>query len=154
MKIKKSEIKTCRCAYLYHDGHVVLKHEKSDKDAGKVEWVTIYQSVGIKTSFKKPGRLIIDSAVLPFLSICSRVEVRPACDRNGSDNTKARNIAVESISFRNGIGDRPWFITNFPGLISSDIYFNDNDTKEFDPAESPYRWADYPVKSVYLDKTN
>ena len=154
MKIKKSEIKSCRCAYLYDDGHVVLVHEKRDKDAGKVEWVTIYQSIGVKTSFKKPGRLIIDPAVLPFLSICSRVEVSPACDRNGSDNTKARNIAVESISFRNGSTDRPWFISSFPGLISSDIYFNDNGSENFDPAANHYYWAGYPVKSVYLDKAN
>ena len=69
MKLKRKEIKSCRVAYLYHDGHMVLVHEKSDRDAGKVEWVTIYENVGIKTYFDNPGRLIIDPAVLPFLPL-------------------------------------------------------------------------------------
>ena len=58
LKVKKNEMKTCRCAYLYEDGHLVLCHEKQDKDAGKVEWVTMYEDVGISCQFK--GRLIID----------------------------------------------------------------------------------------------
>ena len=115
MKLKKSELKTCRVAYLYHDGHMVLCHEKSDKDAGKVEWVTIYENVGIKTYFDKPGRLIIDTAVLPFLQHASVVRVSTASVEKGSDNTKKLGLAVETIELRNGVSDRPLFISNFPG---------------------------------------
>ena len=152
MKLKKSEIKTCKVAYLYNDGHMVLVHEKRDKDAGKVEWCTIYENIGIKCRFDKPGRLIIDPAVIPFVSHASVVCVSPGSVSRGSDNTKKRGIAVETIEFRNGISDRPWFINNFPDLISSDIYFNDNDTSPFDP--ELYHWSGYPVKATYKESAN
>lgn len=149
MKIKKSEIKTCKTAYLYHDGHLVLVHEKRDKDAGRVEWVTIYENIGIKTYFKEPGRLIISKEVLPFLSVAKRVDVRPKNYNNGSDNTRSRNIAVETISLYNG-SDYGWHISNFPDVISSDIYFNDNDTSVFSAENCS--WLGYPVKATYLEK--
>ena len=148
MKLKKSELKTCRTAYLYSDGHMVLIHEKSDKDVGKVEWATIYENVGITVSFD-PGRLIINNSVLPFLMQAKRITVSSPSERNGSDNTRAQGIAVETIGLYNG-NDRPWFISNFPGLISSDIYFNDNDTEPF--KSECYHWGNYPVKSTYTEK--
>ena len=151
MKIKKSEIKTCKTAYLYHDGHLVLVHKKRDKDAGEINWVTMYQSIGIKTYFSKPGRLIIDQEVLPFLTVCSRIDVKTADVKRGSDNTRKLNLPVESISLYNGVPEYGWHISNFPGLISSQIYYNDNDTTEFDADKEYYSWCHYPVKRVYLD---
>ena len=147
MKIKPSEIKTCRTAYLYHDGHMVLIHEKRDKDAGSVEWATIYENIGIDVNFE-PGRLIINPAVLPFLLKAKRVTVSNPSEKNGSDNTRKRGIEVETIGLYNG-NDRPWFISNFPGLISSDIYFNTNDTDTFKP--DLYHWGDTTVKATYIE---
>jgi len=151
MKIKKSEIKTCNVAYLYDDGHLVIWHEKNDKDAGKVHWVTIYESIGIRTSFDRPGRLIIRPGVLPFLSVAKSVRVSPASVNRGSENTKKKGIAVESIELRNGMDKGYFVISNFPALISSDIYYNENTEKFSDVSES-YSWGTLPVKKVYRNK--
>ena len=147
MKIKASEIKTCRTAYLYHDGHMVLIHEKRDKDAGSVEWATIYENANIDTVFN-PGRLIIKPEALPFILQASRITVSEQSVSQGSDNTRKLGIAVETIGLYNG-SYRPWFISNFPGVISSDVYFNTNDTDPFD--KDCRRWGDVPVKAIYAE---
>ena len=149
MKIKKSEIKTCKTAYLYDDGHLVLVHKKHDRDAGEVNWVTIYQNIGIKTFFDKPGRLIIDSEVLPFLNCCTKINVQTASVNRGSDNTKKMGISVETISLYNGT-PYGWHLTNMPDVISSQIYYNSNGKGEkFQP--NLYYWCQYPVKQIYTD---
>ena len=57
MKIKKSELKTCDCAYLYNDGHFVMVHEKRDREAMnnilKTEHNIIISNVAIKEQIKK-----------------------------------------------------------------------------------------------------
>lgn len=150
MKLKKAEIKTCRVAYLYHDGHCILMHAKRDKDAGKVEWVTIYENIGIEVNFDKPGRLIIDPAVLPFITVAKYIRV--STERAGSEYTRKHGIQTECIELRSGVVDTPWFIINFPGMISSDIYFNDNCTSTFKDIASPHTWGMVSIKAIYREK--
>ena len=43
----KLNLKTLQCAYLYSDGHAVLKHQKTDKDTGtKIEYVELVEKFG------------------------------------------------------------------------------------------------------------
>jgi len=149
MKVKPSELKSVNVAYLYDDGHLVLVHEKRDKHAGTVSWVTIYQNVGIKTYYK--GRLIIDKGALPFVLHSTAIEAKAANISGGSENTKRLGISVETIILRNGISDSGFIISNFPDIISSDIKYQENVTESFADVRESYSWAFHNVSKVYAE---
>ena len=146
MKIKKAEIKTCHVAYLYGDGHLVMVHKKRDRDAGDVYWVTIYESIGIECRFD--GRLIIDACVLPFLSVASRIEAKEAATDRGSQKTKEMGLPVEAISLYNG-SDWGWHLSNFPGIISSQLSYQAGETELYSDIQSKYYWAGHSIKATY-----
>src|SRR4051812_7405954 len=116
--LKNSVFKDARCAYLYADGHAVIVHEKRDAKVGvKLEWVTFHSpaEVGIRCSFK--GRCIVmHQAFMPVLF--GSKELRVSTD-DGSDKTRERGIKVVTFSISNDNGT--WFLSTFPGLISSDM---------------------------------
>ena len=148
MKISQRELKTSVNAYLYSDGHMVLRHRKRDKDAGEITWVTIYQNVGIKAMFK--GRLVIDKGALPFVLHSSRVDARePSFDR-GSENTKKLGLNVGSVSLYNG-SDYGFHINLFDTLISSDFTYQPNTNEKFDDVKDLYSWGYEPLKKVYTE---
>ena len=150
MKLKAKEIKTCRVAYLHSDGSAVLWHEKRDKDAGKVEWVTVYENIGINVSMEEGKRLIISKGVLPFLRVATQIRVHGPSIKGGSENTKKLGLMVETIELiaKNG---QPWFISNFPGTISSDIYsYESKDT--FKDLKNCRVWGDLKIKAVYTEE--
>ena len=151
MKVKKSELKTCDCAYLYNDGHFVMVHKKRDKDAGDVQWVTIYENIGIKVSLPDGYRLIIKPETLSFIMYASKITGKSASADMGSDNTKRLGIAIESISLYNGNGYKAWHITNMPDLISADIYLNHFSSNFSDCLEQPYYWASHSIKHIYRE---
>lgn len=153
MKVKKSELKTCKCAYLYADGHMVLKHEKNDPDAGTISWVTIYEHTGVKSYFSD-GRLIVDAGALPFLLHASAVECKAATIKGGSDNTRRENIAVGSVTLRNGLEYSGLTISTFPGLISCDFTYQPETPETFEEIKEAYSWCGYNVKTVYHENTD
>ena len=150
MKLSKKEIKTCRVAYLHSDGHLVIWHSKKDKDAGSVEWVTIWENIGIDVTMPDDRRLIISKGVLPFLVNATRIRVNPPSVESGSDNTRKMGLSVECIELRNGTNE-PWVISNFPGVISSDIYSHESNEK-FSDYEGKCRWGDLPISKVHREK--
>lgn len=149
MKVKQSELKTATVGYLYEDGHLVLVHEKNDHDAGRVNWVTIYQDVGVKAYFK--GRLVIDSGALPFALHATRIEANEPDEKHGSDNTRARGILVQSISLYNGVsGYRGFHISQFPGLILGAFTYQPEIKETFDELKEEYYWSyGHKIKAVY-----
>ena len=147
MKVKKSELKTCKVAYLYNDGHLVLIHEKNDKDAGRVEYATIYENVGIKCSFE--GRLIIDDGVLPFVLEAVNIQVLPASVDQGSQLTKDKNIRVETIILKSKYTNNDWIINLFPDFISGDIKYQGDVSEKFTDIENSYSWGMAPIKKIY-----
>ena len=148
MKVKASELKTVNVAYLYEDGHMVLVHRRSDKDAGEVEWVTIYQNVSVKAHF--PGRLIIDPGALPFILHATSIEAREASVEGGSENTKKLGVAVGSVIIRNG-NDRGFIINLFPDILSSDLTYQPDVSETFDAVKDGFRWGFEHIKAVYAD---
>ena len=153
MKLKKAELQTATHGYLYADGHMVLVHEKNDDDAGKVNWVTMYENIGIKCYFDT-GRLIIQPGVMPFLSQATVIEAHKADLTHGSENTKTRGIAVETIILRNGVSNSikgmSWIIAQCPGLISSDMYCNEGH-ETFEEVKDLSFWSSYKIKNVYYE---
>lgn len=152
MKLRKKELKTCRCAYLYADGHMVLAHEKRDRDAGTVEWVTIYENLGVLPRFQE-GRLIIKPEVLPFLLEASHVNAGRSSVKNGSQRTKEAGISVQTIELQAKKGGEgrhwSWHINQFPDLIVPDIEYQENVSESFEDVEGQYRWSGYSIKHVY-----
>jgi len=148
LNVKKSELKTCNCAYLYADGHLVLVHEKNDNDAGRVNWATVYENVGIRALFNT-GRIIVDPGALPFVLKSTAIEARAASHNSGSDNTKKANIRVETIILRNGSSHRGFIISNFPDMISSDIKYQPETSGVFTETKNLHFWGHYNIKKVY-----
>lgn len=152
MKIPAKLFKTCRCAYLYADGHMVMVHEKKDVDAGRVEWVTLHENIGVKCDFE--GRLIIsgcwaDSAAIHFVASCQRIRVRPATIKGGSENTRKANIPVGYIGFNFGHG----YVTfsQFSTMVSDDFTLQTDKVTTWDEVKGNTRWSDYPVSHVYAE---
>ena len=148
LKVKKSEIKTCDCAYLYEDGHLVMVHKKHIRQANtEVQWVTIYENVGITCQFE--GRLIIDPSALPFILMSKRITASVPCVTHGSDNTKRLNIKTGSIILYNGIDHRGWIISYMPELISSDVRLQSDSAETFDEVKEISTWCIHSIKNVY-----
>jgi len=150
MKIKKSEFKTLKHAYLYADGHMVLSHEKRDRDAGNVRWVTIYENVGIKPLFGGKGRLIIDKGALSFCLHATAIKAEEKSWDRGSDNTKKAGIAVETVILYNG-NDRGFIISSFPDMISSDLKYQPETSEKFEDVKNIFTWGFETVKAVYSE---
>ena len=151
MRLSISEIKTADCAYLYPDGHMVIVHKKPDRDAGEVKWVTIWENIGIDIYVYGEGRLIIDPEALPFIRHADRITVKPASVDSGSENTKKLGIRVETISIQNLARNDSWHISNFPDLISSDIYWNAV-SETFADVKNRHYWNDYKIKKIHYNK--
>jgi len=150
MRVKTSELKTATVGYLYADGHLVLVHEKTDQDAGCVNWVTLYENVGIKPSFENGGRLIIDAGALPFVLMASRVAAGNAGLTHGSENTKSRGIAVQNISLYNGVSDyKGFYISQFPDLISGAFKYQEDVSETFADVKDEFSWSTYRIKAKY-----
>lgn len=147
LKVKRSEIKTCNCAYLYEDGHLVMVHRKKDRDAGDVQWVTVYENVGIVCQFE--GRLIIDPSALPFILMSKRITASEPSVTSGSDNTKRLNIKTGSIILYNGIDHRGWIISTMPDLITSDVRLQSDSAETFDEVKEISTWCIHSIKNVY-----
>jgi len=147
MKIKKSELKTCKVAYLYQDGHMVLIHEKRDRDAGRVEYATIYEDIGIKCAFE--GRLIIDNGALPFILEAANIQVLPSSIDQGSQLTKDKNIRVETIILKSKYTNNDWIINSFPDFIASDIKYQGDVSEKFADIETNCIWGMATVKKIY-----
>ena len=146
----KGEMRTCRVAYLHNDNHLTIWHEKNHKDAGKIEWVTLYENPGIDVNLPENTRLIINPEALPFVLHATYIRGTAATMEAGSDNTKKLGIRVENITIRNGVGNYGWHISNFPGVISSDISLNAHDSEElFEDIAESFRWGDVHIKKVY-----
>ncbi len=49
--IRKPDLKYAQTCYFYADGHWVIACEKTDKNAGRVEWVEVYETLGVEPRF-------------------------------------------------------------------------------------------------------
>jgi len=141
-------LKSCTCAYLYADDHMVLVHEKNDNDAGRINWVTIYENVGIRSLFNT-GRIIVDPGALAFVLKATAIEARAASYESGSENTKKANIRVETIILRNGVNHKGFIISNFPDMISSDLKYQHETSGTFTETIDKHHWGHYNVKAIY-----
>jgi hypothetical protein len=152
MKIKASEIKTAQTGYLYPDGHLIIIHEKYDKQAGQVQWATAYEDAGIKLyTPNSEGRLIMSRGALQLiLKTINWIRVDRGIDQ-GSIKTKEMGLFVEGISLK-GPGMTDYFdITSFPGTITSDIYWNEI-SETWDNAKKQIFWGNARISKKHETK--
>lgn len=152
MNSSSSSRKTCTCLYLYADGHAVTCYEKHDREAGRVEYVEIYEKIVAARSFLGfHGRIVFHDgeAFLPLLKGARHVTAEaPAIDR-GSDATKRKGIAVGGVSILPAKGgELRWHL--IPDVLSSGITYDAEQQcygSVFDPGTT--RWNDRHVGKMH-----
>lgn len=89
--------KTAACAYLYADGHLIFKHERTDKRSIKTDWVTRHPASEVNIECAFTGRLIFSEYNLAPLLVARKITVHEHDVMQGSDKTKALNISIGHI---------------------------------------------------------
>lgn len=152
MNSSSSSRKVCTCLYLYADGHAVACYEKHDREAGRVEYVEIYEKIVAARSFLGfKGRVVFHDgeAFLPLLKGARHVTAEaPAIDR-GSDATKRKGIAVGGVSILPAKGgELRWHL--IPDVLSSGLTYDEAQQgygETFDPSAT--RWSDRHVGKIH-----
>ena len=147
-----SSRKTCTCLYLYADGHAVACYEKRDPEAGRVEYVEIYERIVAERSFLGfKGRIVFHDgdAFLPLLKGARHVTAaEPTIDR-GSDATKRKGIPVGSLAILPAKGgELRWNL--IPDVLSSGITYDEGQweyTETFNPDVTT--WGDRNVAKIH-----
>lgn len=147
-----SSRKTCACLYLYADGHAVACYEKHDREAGRVEYVEIYERIVAARSFLGfKGRIVFHDgeAFLPLLKGARHVTAEsPTVDR-GSEATKRRGIAVGGVSILPAKGgELRWHL--IPDVLSSGITYDEAQKgygEPFNPDAS--HWGDRHIGKIH-----
>lgn len=150
--MKSSSCKTCTCLYLFADGHAVACYEKRDPDAGRVEYVEIYERLVAERSFLGfKGRIVFHDgeAFLHLLKRARHVTAEvPTIDR-GSNVTKRKGIAVGSLAILPAKGgELRWNL--IPDVLSSGITYDEAQMGYGEPFNRDVtRWGDRPVGKIH-----
>jgi hypothetical protein len=143
----KPNLKHFACAYLYSDGHCVLKLRRTDAKSGQIlEWVDIFQTT-IKCRFE--GRIIFDNAGVFKLALSMPcVEI---LKNNGSDKTKELGIKVVSLLLRR-TGDFINYIpfVSMPGFYSGVFTHQPEVSETFESVKNNYSWDAFRA-TIHLD---
>ena len=152
MNSSSSSRKICTCLYLYADGHAVACYEKYDREAGRVEYVEIYERIVAARSFLGfKGRIVFHDgeAFLPLLKGARHVTAEaPAIDR-GSDTTKRKGIPVGEVAILPAKGgELRWHL--IPDVLSSDLTYDEAQQgygETFDSGAT--RWSERHVGKIH-----
>ena len=152
MNSSSSSRKTCTCLYLYADGHAVACYEKRDPEAGRVEYVEIYEKIVAARSFLGfHGRVVFHDgeAFLPLLKGARHVTAEPPTIDRGSDATKRKGIAVGGVSILPAKGgELRWHL--IPDVLSSGLTYDEAQMgygETFDPGAT--RWGERNVGKIH-----
>lgn len=149
--IPKRLLKTARTLYLYADGHAVIWHEQTHKQAGHVDWVTLHETLGVETAFEQ-GRITSGlhgaPAVLAMLDRCERINFKPADLAKGSKITKERGISIASLLLNFGGG---WInIPTLPdSLISGPFTYQPEKCEEWAEVRDAHSWSGMRVSEIF-----
>lgn len=147
MKWNKKLYKNLDLVYLHHDGHAVFMYREYVARAKTyLEYADVYEDIGIKCTFNNQGRLIIKPEVVPFLEKAERIRVSRGVE-HGSDNTRKLGLLLEIITLYAKGMNHGWGIDNFPGLVCSEIYWNEV-TVEFAEYGGKTYMADTRIRNI------
>lgn len=121
------DLQTAETAWVYPNGVVMLSHVKRDRDAGKVEWYTLWK-MPKKWSLEGQGFLFRKSC-LQMIWKLDYGSVR-WISNNASDATKSRGITVQTLAFCCKSYELDFHL--LPDLLSTDISANYGPTLPLD----------------------
>ena len=139
-----------QCFYLYADGHAVQVFEKNDKDAGRITFVHIHEK-WTKASLSFKGRMVFgryDNGIPALIEKAISVRASSASYESGSDNTKAKGIAVGNLSIEHPMGHFHW--TLMPDLISGPVTYQPEVVESFDATLTA--WGIHNVSKIIRAK--
>lgn len=141
MKPNKHQLNTARFATLYPNGVVVIQHEKDDKDAGRVEWATAWE-----TTLYTNNALHLGKHILQILFSAELLGFR-YIPNNASEASKERNLNVGTvqIEYRRYTVD----YTLLPNVLHTDLRPCDNfRTIEIDDLKRDPRYGHLLVNNL------
>jgi hypothetical protein len=143
-RIPNGILRTARVLYLYGDGHAVIAHERKDRMAGRIHWVTAHEKAGPDVRLAS-GRLIVVKEAIPMILSAKSVG---AAHGAGSNATSQRSLRIVDLEIDHGAG--PVYFHLFPELVSGDISWQAEAACErFDSVVEGREWGTLPVGRVY-----
>lgn len=146
--------KRINCAYLYADGHGIEVWEKFDINAGRVQWVEVYEQYVPQVSLAK-GRIVLHGDALPALvKKMHRVEAKVADIKNGTEHTKKLNLPVEVLTLV-PLASRPLSSISFHniiGMLQGEFAVQHDICQRLDEVEDLYSWSTYRIAKVHKVK--
>jgi hypothetical protein len=148
--------KKLTCAYLYADGHAVILYEKTDRDAGTVEFAEIHERwTDARLDFK--GRLCFSryesAGFMRLAKLAKLIHATEPSTERGSENTRRLGIPVGSLEFNFDAhqygGDCAHF-KSMPSVLSAGYTYQPDTNDKFDPNES--HWGITRVARVHRVK--
>lgn len=142
--------------YLYADGHASANFERRIRDAGST--VTYYKQIdnlGIACRFD--GRIVFHrgSGTAWLRSMlaagCTVLGARSPSLDHGSENTKAKGIAVGYVTAQTPFGEL--YVYDFPGLIGSDLCYQPDTAEAFNPDLETYGFRGANVAETLITRT-
>ena len=161
------KIKDLEYGYLYPDGHFTGVYKKNIKskiinkntiNVKPIEWVEVWESIGIKCNFpNNKGRLIFNSSLSGSANILNHknlleIVVSPLSVSRGSERTKELGIAIQDITFRFDTTYKTWLISTMPGIISTDIEFIDRDYESYNEIKDKTMWGYNNLQIIHHGK--
>ena len=116
--------RTARVLYLYPDAHGILIHQRKDRDVGMMTWATGHQRFLPRLRLPS-GRLVINREAIPLVAKAKELRVQWS-----EGTTHTRNLGVRALELELDFGLGLSIFHLVPGLISSDILWQDGAVRE------------------------
>ena len=133
--------------YLYADGHAVVLFEKTDKHAGKIEWVEVFEE-WTKATCSFQGRVIIGRYSEGLAWLCKQATAirakEPRVDA-GSEGTRAKGILFGTLEVVTKGGSL--YFHDMPATISGPYTYQPEHVETFDAGLA--RWGNHPVAKIH-----
>lgn len=139
------------CTYLYADGHAVIIYEKTDPDAGKVQFAEVHELYGPDCYFT--GRVILYRAdgLTTLVRNAYSVRATVASLKHGSQRTKELGIAVGYLEV---CMSKDWHNSvtfyDLPGTLGGPYSYQPDTIETFDPDLS--LWGHVRVARIHRVK--
>lgn len=140
------------CAYLLEDRTLVEVYQETHPRAGQVEYAVVTEGYALNAP---KGRLVLYWGALGLLPLMkgAKIGATEGDVNKGSDNTKARGIAVGSLTIQAAGSTHILHLNTFPDLISTGwTYQPDARPITFGEIVDAGAWTDYRVAKVHRAK--
>lgn len=149
--IPKSFFKHARCGYLHADGSVLILYTERHAKMRNVEtsYARLFapELVGLQPPAMS-GRVVFhDIALLALIcTSCTAVRLHVGSISEGSDKTKALNLAVAGLTLYTAFGTTHF--SALPDLLSAAWTYQPDHTDSYASMSTKSMWSDHPLAVV------